>query len=455
VAIWRTWPETAIYQSKELARASLGKPNLNEVRKGIKNYWKLWQSIPYQPGLGLIVGATIGIVTGNVYVLVAGLTVGGAIDGAMWAWNFSMGYMNWCVERLSAANPTLVGSWDPNDKAGPFGFDTTDHFMPLDEVFHYVVYFENESTATAEAEDIYIVDTLDANLDWSTFAFGSTSHSCQKSFNIQTGVVRWTFLDINLPPNVNPPEGEGWVSYTVKPKQGLSTGTRIENLAWVTFDYMTWACPMDSIPIFNTIDASPPNSWVHSLPDTIDLANFQVCWSGADDPLGSGIRDYAIHVSDNGGSYTVWLMNTASTCSTFTGINGHTYCFYSIARDNVGNIQDQVDSIACTRVMTAVEEESESNLPKTFSLSQNYPNPFNPQTVIQYALPHDCEVQIVIYNVLGQKVRTLVNEYQKAGYKRVEWDSKSEQGEEVASGIYFYRIHSGEFHQVKKMVVIK
>jgi flagellar hook assembly protein FlgD len=88
-------------------------------------------------------------------------------------------------------------------------------------------------------------------------------------------------------------------------------------------------------------------------------------------------------------------------------------------------------------------------------LSQNYPNPFNPQTVIQYALPHDCQVQVTIYNILGQKVRTLVNEYQKAGYKRVEWDSKSEQGEEVASGIYFYRIQAGEFGQVKKMVLIK
>jgi hypothetical protein len=98
---------------------------------------------------------------------------------------------------------------------------------------------------------------------------------------------------------------------------------------------------------------------------------------------------------------------------------------------------------------------SQSNLPKEFSLSQNYPNPSNPQTVIQYALPRDCKVQVTIYNILGQKVRTLVNENQKAGYKRVEWDSKNDQGEQVASGIYFYKIKAGEFSESKKMVILK
>jgi hypothetical protein len=114
-----------------------------------------------------------------------------------------------------------------------------------------------------------------------------------------------------------------------------------------------------------------------------------------------------------------------------------------------------VDRNAKELAVKIVNKIGETNLPKEFSLSQNYPNPFNPQTVIQYALPHDCEVHITIYNILGQKVRTLVNEHQMAGYKRVEWDSKSDQGEEVASGIYFYRIHAGKFEQVKKMALIK
>jgi hypothetical protein len=88
-------------------------------------------------------------------------------------------------------------------------------------------------------------------------------------------------------------------------------------------------------------------------------------------------------------------------------------------------------------------------------VDRKYPNPFNPQTVIQYSLPSDCEVQITIYNILGQRVKALINEHQEAGYKRVEWDSKNDRGEEVASGIYFYQIKAGEFAKSKKMVILK
>ena len=107
---------------------------------------------------------------------------------------------------------------------------------------------------------------------------------------------------------------------------------------------------------------------------------------------------------------------------------------------------------------TSVEDdygEPTTNIPSSLQLFQNYPNPFNPVTVIQYALPHDCEVHISIYNILGQKVRTLLNEHQKPGYKRVEWDGKSDRGEELASGVYFYEIKAGEFTQTKKMVILR
>jgi len=114
-----------------------------------------------------------------------------------------------------------------------------------------------------------------------------------------------------------------------------------------------------------------------------------------------------------------------------------------------------VDRKAKKLAVKIVSKIGGMNLPKEFSLSQNYPNPFNPQTVIQYSLPSDCEVQITIYNILGQRVKALINEHQEAGYKRVEWDSKNDRGEEVASGIYFYQIKAGEFAKSKKMVILK
>jgi hypothetical protein len=113
--------------------------------------------------------------------------------------------------------------------------------------------------------------------------------------------------------------------------------------------------------------------------------------------------------------------------------------------------------------MTPVEwEEVEGDqLPREFGLSQNFPNPFNPATVIEYALPRGSEVKIQIYNVLGQKVRTLVDEHQEPGYKMIRWDGKDDSRTEVSSGIYFYRIvahtvHGGEdFVKCRKMTLLK
>jgi len=103
---------------------------------------------------------------------------------------------------------------------------------------------------------------------------------------------------------------------------------------------------------------------------------------------------------------------------------------------------------------TSVEEEVVAT-PKAFTLFQNYPNPFNPQTIIEYVLPKDTYVKLTIYNILGQKVKTLVDEYQSAGRKYINWNGKDEKGNGVASGIYFYKIQTKEFTQVKKMAIIK
>jgi hypothetical protein len=95
------------------------------------------------------------------------------------------------------------------------------------------------------------------------------------------------------------------------------------------------------------------------------------------------------------------------------------------------------------------------DVPAAFSLAQNHPNPFNPNTRIMYNLAADCHVTLDIYNVLGQKVSTLVDEYQKAGSKTVEWNGRDASGVNVASGIYFYKITAGSFVDIKKMVLLR
>jgi hypothetical protein len=100
-------------------------------------------------------------------------------------------------------------------------------------------------------------------------------------------------------------------------------------------------------------------------------------------------------------------------------------------------------------------DSEEALLPQAFILGQNYPNPFNPTTVIRFALPMDGRVKIEVFNVLGQKITTLVDEYLTAGYKETGWDGKDSNGMDVASGIYFYRIKTEKFTDVKKMVFLK
>jgi hypothetical protein len=109
-----------------------------------------------------------------------------------------------------------------------------------------------------------------------------------------------------------------------------------------------------------------------------------------------------------------------------------------------------------TELLTDVKDDEQGSIiPEKFELRQNYPNPFNPVCNIEYALPRSSHVTLSIYNILGQKVRMLVDEYQSAGYKSIQWDGRDNLGREVTSGIYFYRIEAGDFVQAKRMVLIK
>ncbi|NOY79201.1 MAG: T9SS type A sorting domain-containing protein [Calditrichaeota bacterium] len=94
-------------------------------------------------------------------------------------------------------------------------------------------------------------------------------------------------------------------------------------------------------------------------------------------------------------------------------------------------------------------------LPQEFHLSQNYPNPFNPETTIRFTLPKSGHVQLVIFNLLGQKVRTLLNEDRKAGFYNLRWDGRDEFGNAVPSGIYYYSIKAGAFHATKRMILAR
>ncbi len=101
------------------------------------------------------------------------------------------------------------------------------------------------------------------------------------------------------------------------------------------------------------------------------------------------------------------------------------------------------------------DDADNANLPKTFTLFQNQPNPFNPETRISYSLPRDCRVRVIIYNLLGQRVKLLFEGYQTTGTHTLTWNGRSDRGNQLSTGIYFYQLQADRFVETKKMTLIK
>ncbi|MFQ5753345.1 MAG: FlgD immunoglobulin-like domain containing protein, partial [bacterium] len=132
---------------------------------------------------------------------------------------------------------------------------------------------------------------------------------------------------------------------------------------------------------------------------------------------------------------------------------GQTLYYRIVAFDFNGNKGDFSDEVAL--VVTSVAGGDDSSLPREFALYQNYPNPFNPDTQISYDLPKSTDVSLKIYNLMGQQVKTLVDEAQPAGQHIIRWDGTNNFGTRVASGVYVYVIKAGDFVQSKRMTLLK
>jgi predicted GH43/DUF377 family glycosyl hydrolase len=148
------------------------------------------------------------------------------------------------------------------------------------------------------------------------------------------------------------------------------------------------------------------------------------------------------------GSAGEWDDDAVLTGSVLLNATGDSLKIWYTGADN-GVTSLQIGYATCLFDPSSLNEFNQV-LPRNFDLSQNYPNPFNPVTMITYQLPMINDVDLSIYNVLGQKVGTLVNERKQAGDHQVEWDASG-----FASGVYYYRIEAGEFVDVKKMVLLR
>ncbi len=108
-----------------------------------------------------------------------------------------------------------------------------------------------------------------------------------------------------------------------------------------------------------------------------------------------------------------------------------------------------------TLTKIALKAGATANLPTAYSLDGNYPNPFNAKTIISFALPQESHVSLDIYNILGQKVKTLVSGTLPAGYHKQEWDGTDQNGLGASSGVYLYKLKANDFTRVNRMTLVK
>ncbi len=176
--------------------------------------------------------------------------------------------------------------------------------------------------------------------------------------------------------------------------------------------------------------------------------------------------EFGIEVNDVDSSplYVTWYLDetvlradtTTESISaiwvTFTSSTGIDQVVRAIVSDG---FLAQEHSWTVSIIVTGIEEEPEKLVPDEYILKQNYPNPFNPRTTIRFDLPSNSQVNLVVYNVNGEVVRTLVKTNFGFGTHRIVWDGKDDLGRQVSSGIYFYRLTAGRFTSVKKMLLIK
>ncbi len=152
------------------------------------------------------------------------------------------------------------------------------------------------------------------------------------------------------------------------------------------------------------------------------------------------------------------LLDSALTTTTSVSFVGTEFAgFVTVAKVESGTSVTYISTANAdfVNMPTDVHQTETASLPTGYKLSQNYPNPFNPTTEIDFTVPATANVELDVYDVLGRKVKTLVDQTMAAGSYIADWDGTNQSGARVASGVYFYRMLAGLFSQTRRMVLLK
>jgi len=239
-------------------------------------------------------------------------------------------------------------------------------------------------------------------------------------------------------------------------------------------DRMEWALSTYRPLLYGEITNEPPGDFTLIIPSdssdvtittdnlATDVATF--FWGTSEDPNGDDLTYTLTLSSEEIGTHSfetssvlyevtyIWFaeqLGTASESETNIIWNVTVTDGQETISSSNGPLQVQIDAYG------VLGNENETHHPEIFTLFPNYPNPFNPETTLHYNLHEQFHVEIMIYDLMGREIKSLVNEYQTAGIKSVVWDASNENSQQVSAGVYLYQIRAGQNIQTRKLVLLK
>ncbi len=299
--------------------------------------------------------------------------------------------------------------------------------------------FVNENSGFIAGDFTY--RTTDGGNNWNIMQLPTTAHYSGVSFpDEQNG---WMVGGENSSGNGviyhSTDGGENW---------SLQNTPTLESLYGVYFINSTAGWAVGHIGTVATTDNSTPVELI-SFSASVDYKNVTLTWKTATELNNSGFEIQRIKGNDITQSQNWNAVGFIEGQGTTTEMQNYSYVDKNLERGKYSYRLVQIDFDGTRNESDIVKVEINSQ-PTDFVLLQNYPNPFNPSTTIKYSIPVNGNVKLTVYNSIGEEIKTLVNEYKTSGTHEVELNA-----EKLTSGIYFYKIETGEFSSVKKMILIK
>ncbi len=149
------------------------------------------------------------------------------------------------------------------------------------------------------------------------------------------------------------------------------------------------------------------------------------------------------------------ISQTTGTIYTDTQVEPGKMYYYTIKSVDFSGNESDFSEAASIQITSTSDKKEKKAIPKSFYINQNYPNPFNPTTFISYGLPEDAYVKITIYNIRGQEILHIVNRQQYAGKYNIAWNGFDHSGNQMASGLYLYEMHAGNYREIHKMILMR